>query len=236
MAKSNDWLPSKRTDQLAMAKTWRTVLGAKKLQFQITDAQLSELDDIIEDAENWLGKAMSSDRTAVITAQCKGAFDHMINFMRDLKNRKFFSPPFYDPDFIALGLKPKDTNPTPVAPPTGQAEADITYPGPHLLMLHIKPIAGTLIDPKADYGYRIYYGILPPGGATPEQATSQRRYLSKATPTGADLPHSKFTRRKKELFDFPADDSGKTAYFCIRYENSKGQSGPWGPVFNAVIP
>jgi hypothetical protein len=35
------------------------------------------------------------------------------------------------------------------------------------------------------------------------------------------------------LFDFPADDSGKTVYSCIRLENSKGQAGP---VFSAVIP
>jgi len=43
-------------------------------------------------------------------------------------------------------------------------------------------------------------------------------------------------RRRKELFIFPAEDSGKTAYFSIRYKNSKGQAGPWGPVFSAVIP
>jgi hypothetical protein len=36
-------------------------------------------------------------------------------------------------------------------------------------------------------------------------------------------------------FNFPGD-SGKTAYFCIRYENAKGDTGDWGPVFSAVIP
>jgi hypothetical protein len=51
-----------------------------------------------------------------------------------------------------------------------------------------------------------------------------------------DLPHSRFTHRKKELFDFDAEDSGKTAYFCIQYENSKAKKGPWSPVFSAVIP
>jgi hypothetical protein len=29
-------------------------------------------------------------------------------------------------------------------------------------MLHIKPLAGTITDARVDYGYRIYYGILPP--------------------------------------------------------------------------
>jgi hypothetical protein len=25
-------------------------------------------------------------------------------------------------------------------------------------------------------------------------------------------------------------------YFCIRMENSKGEAGPWGPIFWTVIP
>jgi hypothetical protein len=58
----------------------------------------------------------------------------------------------------------------------------------------------------------------------------------KAAVHGTELPHSRFTRRKKELFEFPLEDSGKTAYFCIRLENSKGKAGPWGPVFSAIIP
>ena len=29
---------------------------------------------------------------------------------------------------------------------------------------------------------------------------------------------------------------GQTVYFCIRYENSKGKAGPWGPIFQAIIP
>jgi hypothetical protein len=54
--------------------------------------------------------------------------------------------------------------------------------------------------------------------------------------SGEELPHSRFTRRKKELFDFPQEDRGKTIYFCVRYENAKGEPGPWGPIFSAVIP
>jgi len=27
-----------------------------------------------------------------------------------------------------------------------------------------------------------------------------------------------------------------TAFFCARYENQKGERGPWGPVASAVVP
>jgi hypothetical protein len=36
--------------------------------------------------------------------------------------------------------------------------------------------------------------------------------------------------------DFEQNDSGKTAYFSVRYENAKGEPGSWGAVFHAVIP
>jgi hypothetical protein len=218
-----------------MSKSWQKVLTAKGTQWGITPADVSELGDLIEDAEKWLGRAMSSDRTPVINAQCKEAFDGLTAFMRKLKARKFFSPPLTEADLVSLELKPKDTTKTPVGAPTGQATGSVTYLGPHLLMVHIKLLEGTIVDPRADYGYRIYWGILPQGGASLEQAAGPRRYLIKAPISGQDLPNSRFTKRKKELFDFPPDDSGKTAYFCIRLENSKGQAGPWGPVFGAVI-
>ena len=53
--------------------------------------------------------------------------------------------------------------------------------------------------------------------------------------TGDDLPHSVFTRKKKRVFNFEGC-SGMTVYFCLRYENEKGEAGPYGPIFSAVIP
>ena len=100
----------------------------------------------------------------------------------------------------------------------------------------MKPLAGTTLDPRADHGYRIYFGVLPPGGATHEQAVGMFRYMDRPVVQGSELPHSLFTRRKRELFEFPETDSGMTAYFAIRFENAKGGKGPWGPVFSAIIP
>jgi hypothetical protein len=44
-----------------------------------------------------------------------------------------------------------------------------------------------------------------------------------------------FTREKKLLLDLDGE-SGKTVYLCLRYENSKGEAGPFGPILHAVIP
>ncbi|MDR2260700.1 MAG: hypothetical protein LBE06_07170 [Azoarcus sp.] len=118
-----------------------------------------------------------------------------------------------------------------------QAEADITYPAAHTLELHLRPVADTAPDPqRSEHGFRVYGGMLPPGGASLEAAASPKRELMHAPASGDELPHSHFTRRKRERMDFAQEESGKTIYFCVRYENAKGQPGPWGPIFSAVIP
>jgi hypothetical protein len=74
------------------------------------------------------------------------------------------------------------------------------------------------------YGCRIYWGVYPPGGATVDLAAGKRRLLMTIPVSGDELPHSLWTRRRKERMDLH-EDRGSTVYVCIRYENSKGQGG-----------
>jgi hypothetical protein len=93
-------------------------------------------------------------------------------------------------------------------------------------------VAGTGDGSRIDYGVRIFWGIM---GETTER---DKFRLSAPPATGDDLPHSTFTHRKKYRFDFDGD-SGKTVWFCLRYENEKGGKegeGTFGPLFSAIIP
>jgi hypothetical protein len=134
-----------------------------------------------------------------------------------------------------LGCPVDDPNRTPTPAPRAQCVADTTYPGAHLIeLVNIRAILGTLSDEeaKAEFGVRIFWGIMGP-------PTETDKFRLSAVPlTGGDLPHSTFTHRKKFRFDFEGD-SGKTVYFCLRYENAKGGKegeGPFGPLFSAIIP
>ena len=221
MSKSSDWLPGSRTEKLAMAATWCGIIPERLAAWNIPDAALADLTNAVEAAKA-SGSIPESARNAVTNAQLKIDFERLTAVMRDIKKRYIYNPPLTDADFAAMELKPKDVNPTPVAPPTGQAEADISYPGKTQLQAKIKHVEGTPLNPKAEYGYRIYYGLFDAAETPPE--------------SGVNLRESRFTRQKKVLFTFLPTDSGKTAYFSIRYENSKGESGPWGPMCSAIIP
>jgi hypothetical protein len=237
MAANTDWLPTRRELQIAMARTWLRILLLKATEWGIPSSVVTELTNLTDEAEAALNMAMSSERTSTVTAHCKTAFGALTEKMRFIKSRYFLSPPLTDEDFGSLGLKPQSVSKNSVPPPASQAEAEIGRPGVHLLELYLRPMAGSPADPhRSDYGFRIYYGILPIGGASTEGATGPKHELLKVPISGEELTFSKFTRRKKERFDFAQEDSGKTVYFCIRYENAKGESGPWGPVFSSVIP
>jgi hypothetical protein len=54
--------------------------------------------------------------------------------------------------------------------------------------------------------------------------------------TQADLVHSSFDTNSPCTFDFPDTDRGKRFYFSLRWENSRGEKGPWTPVDFTIIP
>jgi hypothetical protein len=224
------WFPGKRAEVLGMAKNWVQLVSANKTAWSIPDGILQDLTAKTAAAQAAFDLVQSAARTAENTAQCQAAFADLEQCMRNTKNRCFFAPPLTDPNLISLGLKPKDTVKTPVPVPTSEAEADITFPDFHLIeLVKIRRRGLGSSDPRSEHGVRIHFGVLDERGA-------RGRFLISAVPeTGEDLPHSVFTRRKKERFDFNGY-SGKTVYFSLRWENTKGEGGPFGPLKHAVIP
>jgi hypothetical protein len=230
MAKTK-WLPARREGILTMAKDWVAVLHVRGVSWNITEAHMAELGELTADAEAALAAASGENtRNHVTVTRCAEAFKALEAFMRDLKKRYFFSPPLDAADFASLSLHSPDTVKTDVPVPALEAVADIAYPAPHLVELkNIRPLGEGADDPRAEAGARIHFGVLD----APDARNKWR--IASPPATGDDLPHSRWSRHKKEVFDFEGD-SGKTAYFCLRFENTKGQPGPFGPILQTVIP
>jgi hypothetical protein len=233
-----DWLPHKREGQLNLSQLWQTIITTSKASaWGIPSAELTALRNLTTAAEAALAANQPPTRSTLTAKQCDVAFKALIDKMRLFKAHYFLLPPLTEIDIVSLGLKPKDTKPTPIPVPLAQAVAEISYLGAHQLQLHLHREPDSPLDPHgSDYGYRIYSGVSPPGGASQEDALGEKRELMHVPLTGKELPHSRFTRRHIEIFDFEPEDSDKIVYFCVRYENAKGEAGPWGPLFHAVIP
>jgi hypothetical protein len=48
--------------------------------------------------------------------------------------------------------------------------------------------------------------------------------------------HSEFDTHSPYIFQFDLPDAGKRLYVCARWENTRGQKGPWSVIKNAIIP
>jgi hypothetical protein len=205
----------------------------------IPAAELTALGDLYATAQALLRKASeAAERTSVVTAELQEAFKAFCAAMRRFRDRWFKIPPLTLGDWIALGFREKDTQKSLVPPPQGAPLVTLSYPGgPHVITVHLGPLPGMEeLNPASDYGFAIYVGIMPAGGATLEEAASEKHYLRAPPKDGNGLKHLRFTRRRKENLILDAEDAGKTAYVCARYENGKGEAGPWGPVASIIIP
>ena len=146
--------------------------------------------------------------------------------VRAFVNQYLRFAPVTNVDRVDMGITNRDTIPTTIPPPSVQVIGTLRFPGVGLVdMYDIKP-DGIRTDDRAKYGVRIHFGII--------SATSNYK-IAVPPRTGADLPHSVFTRRTRHRFDFMGEHGNKV-YFCLRYENSKGQAGPWGKILSAYVP
>jgi hypothetical protein len=204
-----------------MARDWITVTSAKTAAWSIPQPAINELDTLNDHAVAALTTAQNeTTRTPVATAQCREAFDALAAKMRDFKRRYFLTPPLTDADYISLGLKPRDTTPTPSGIPAAPVTVETYLVGRHELGVKIIYVTGNPADP-ANKGYRIWYSVIGQGETPP------------AAP--GDLRASFYTKRKKDVIEFDFGDSGKTAVFAVQIEN-EGKKGPWGPLVSALIP
>jgi hypothetical protein len=101
--------------------------------------------------------------TPVETEAKNGAKEAAKKLIRPFVNQYLRYDPVTNEDRTAMSIPNKDTIPTPVPPPVAQAEADLTFPGIHLVELaKIRAVQGAEPDARSDYGVRIYYGLTGP--------------------------------------------------------------------------
>jgi hypothetical protein len=189
-----------------------------------------DLSDLVETFELRLQQTSSPNRGKVDIIQKNDARKALIKEFRVfVQGFLAKNPNVTNADRESMGITIYDTTPTAVPPPTMPAEADLLFPATAMVKVaNIRQLGGSS-DRRSDYGVRIYYGVM----GQPDE--TDRFRMSKRPEAGGDLPHSVFTRRKSYRFHFPRS-SGKEIFFCLRYENSKGETGPWGNMISAFIP
>ena len=225
---NGDWLPRRREAQLLMAESWGEAMSEQSEAWKIPTATITKFSAALTTAMSEFKMPIGA-RTSVTNARLRMAFDNLTGQMRDIRRRHFFMPPLDDADFAALGLRPRDTVPTTIPPPAIPVSGELSFPAVGMVEMRRITSAGEKRDVRSKHGVRIYYGIVG------EPSETDKFRIRERPSTGDDLPHSVFTRRNRFRFDFTGE-SGREIFFCMRFENSKGEAGPWGEVISAFVP
>jgi hypothetical protein len=126
-----------------------------------------------------------------------------------------------DEDRVNMGLTVPDTTSTPSHEP--DTIPVVTRIDPSIIMrlsLHFKDSRSkSRAKPVNVHGTEICWAILdvPPV-------------------TTADLIYSAFSTRSPHTFVFEENQRGRTVWFRLRWENMRGQKGPWSELYSAIIP
>jgi hypothetical protein len=131
-----------------------------------------------------------------------------------------FNSAVTDEDRVSLGLTVPDRKPTPSPVPGTYPVATVDTSIILRLTLHYQDINSlSRAKPDGVHGAEIRWSILD----TPPTDTE-------------DLVHSEFSTCSPVTFEFKEYLRGKTAYFRLCWENTRGQKGPWSEIISAIVP
>lgn len=213
-----DWLPARREEQLALANKWISELPNAKGMWQVTPAEITELEDIAETAQDRLNALVSGSATDV--ARAREAFRDLVRYMRWLHSRKFFTPPMEDSDYTRLGLRPPDHIRTEHTVVNELVEFELGLRGIREIVVNfwIKGAAHKA-KPAGYDGAVLVWDTLD---APPERPT--------------DLAEHTMASRTPHILEFDEADRGKTVYIALCWQNERGIRGPWTEMQSAVVP
>jgi hypothetical protein len=123
-----------------------------------------------------------------------------------------------DRDNMGLHIRSKDRKPVPVPAtyPTFTVDSSIIRV---LLILFRDALLEGRAKPFGVHGAEIRWGFSETPVINPD-----------------DLPFSAFDTRSPFRLEFRSEDRGKTVWFCLRWENTRGEKGPWSEIVSAIVP
>jgi hypothetical protein len=130
------------------------------------------------------------------------------------------SPLVTDDDRRSMGIVIRDTTRTPVKPPKTYPEFTVDSSMIRCLRILFWDLGSkSKAKPHGVHGAEICWAILDTTDVTVDQ-----------------LVHSSFDTRSPFRLTFSDHERGKMVYFCLRWENTRGEKGPWSEIVSAIIP
>ncbi len=214
-------IPSGDGEFLEWGDVFCAYLGTTADEWGIPEAAVAALEGFRTEYRRAYTAAQNPNRgKADVFAKNEARAAYEADVRRFIQEYIAFSHLVSDDDRILLGVTVRSASRTPVPVPSTIPSFTIgTAVLQHLsIIFHDENGAGEA-KPFGVHGAEILWEI-------------------RETPTEnqEDLTHSAFSTRSPYKLAFTGDQRGSRVYVCLRWENTRGEKGPWSAISSAVVP
>ena len=216
-----DYIPKAMPSLILWGDRFVNYFFANALKWGISLQDVTDLKNQWDDTKALIEKAEDpTQRLHAVIVQKDEAVKAFKAKVRDFVNHELHSRAVTEADRIALGLRIRDTNPTPIGTPTSMPTfvIDLSIPR-HIRLRYHDQDSHSEAKPYGVNGAVVAWGALD---APPRDQK--------------DLPHSLLATRSPYTMEFVETERGKTIYIALCWQNEKGQRGPWSNIEKTIIP
>jgi hypothetical protein len=159
-------------------------------------------------------------RTSVITFEKNEARKKYEHFLRFLILGLEYNPLVSDDDLAKMEIHRKSSKRTPVDIPNHRPGLKVISSELRIIVIaFFNILTGRRGKPTGVHGIEFRWAIL------------------EAYPTDIEqLIHSYFDTRSPFTLEFKESERGKIVYYCARWENTRGEKGPWSEIMEVIVP
>jgi hypothetical protein len=221
MSRYTDYIPTKDGDLLTWSNTLFDGVIEHAAEWGIAPKTWTEVIALMTTYDVALSKAKDPNHGHADILEKNTARDALKKAVRQyVKEYLIANSAISDDELKRIGLPVHDTHHTPVNPPDSIPLAKVKLSSPGVLeWFVIDSKSGKKAKPKGVSGFELVWGIF------------------EVVPNDwAQLTHSAFSTRATLKLSFSGNERGKVIAYATRWENTKGQKGPWSDIESAIIP
>jgi hypothetical protein len=165
-------------------------------------------------------RADSPMRDSIIVKEKNAARKALVDKIRMMTRFRLQNPIITDADRARLGISVHDVTPTNIPVPGTRPVIDVRILDFRRLEIHFHDTESeSRAKPYGVNGAVINYAVLD------------------APPANLDaLARNVLATRTPHILEFTEEERGRTVYIAMRWQNEKGQKGPWSKIESAIVP
>jgi hypothetical protein len=220
---NSNFLPDKEAEFYAWVVVFFNYLITNLSRFGISSSVLSPLTALRDDFFTKYATAQApSTRTKAAVKAKNNALDALKDALRPfIREYLTYNHLVTDADRDNLGLPIHKTSHTPAPIPDSYPAYMVDSSMIRFLGIHFR-------DAKSEEGHAKPFGV---HGAEIKWGISDTPVVDPE-----ELPHSAFDTRTPFRLEFSGEERGRTVWFCLRWENTRGEKGPWSEIVSAIVP